>query len=114
MAELSLDEVLRRTSLELDQLSQEALIFEKSISGVLAQSAETNVRKDIQSFDLLVQTLSSLSGFYEELSHQVTAHPLVDVASAAQSIPLQAVAERLVRGRGVCAGSTEVTDPEIF
>ncbi len=94
---VSLAPVLLQVSAELQSLASVIFVVEETVNKLAGASVSSDVRffHELQSIDMIAQSLLALAGFNQILANQMPDSWQVDISGAAGSISLAAMAKRL-------------------
>ncbi len=85
------------TSREMVQLQSQIESIEDAVLAIIKRSGAltSDDRKTLQDFDLVIQTLAGLTGFFERLEKQVSETGQADMVLASEAITLRKLKDRL-------------------
>ena len=94
--EIPLGDVLKQISIELVAIANTVNLVEETISRIACDGQANHMMvKDLQSIDVISQSLRALASFSMNVSQPIPAHWQVDVAQATDRILLTDLAKRL-------------------
>lgn len=94
------------TAREMVQLQSQIESIEDSVLAIIKRSGSLTKddRKTLQDFDLVIQTLSGLTGFFERLEKQAAETGQADLTVASEAITLRKLKDRLRTASGPLSG----------
>lgn len=99
---VSLAPVLQQVSAELHSLARAIIAVEETVAKLAGTSVNSDARfiHELQSIDMIAQSLLALAGFNQVLADHVPGNWKVDISGAAETISLAAMAKRLHEATG--------------